>query len=109
MSQSLNAPAGGEAEASALPLEGGYVAECFWAGVTEDDVRALDERAGDSATELARRGANVRYVGSILMPADEVVLCLFQGSVEAVRDAVRQARIPVERLVEGIQSGVGQW
>jgi hypothetical protein len=33
-----------------------YVAECFWPGVDEVAVRALDARTGGSAEALARAG-----------------------------------------------------
>ncbi len=89
-----------------LPASGGYVAECFWAGVTRSNVRELDERAKATVAELSRRGADVRYLGSILMPDDEVVLCLFEGSVDAVRRAIEDAQIPFERVVEGVHAGI---
>ena len=89
-----------------LPATGSYVAECFWAGVSKSSVRDLDERADASVAELSRRGADVRYLGSIFMPADEIVLCLFEGSVDAVRQAIELAQIPFERVVEGVHSGI---
>jgi len=81
-----------------------YVAECFWPGVDEAAVRALDARAGGSADELARTGESVRYLGSILMREDEVVLCLFDGSADAVRRAAERAEIPFERILEASRS-----
>ena len=69
---------------------GEYVVECFWPGVDADAVRALDARAAASADELTRAGTPVRYLGSLLMRADEVVLCLFEGA-EPVGPAGRRA------------------
>ena len=66
----------------------------------EAAVRALDARAGARADELARGGERVRYLGSILMREDEVVLCLFDGTAEAVRRAAEQAEVPFERILE---------
>jgi hypothetical protein len=77
-----------------------YVAECFWPGVDEAAVRALDVRAGGCADELTHAGEPVRYLGSILMREDEVVLCLFDGSPDAVRRAAERAEIPFERILE---------
>ncbi|HWQ00487.1 MAG TPA: hypothetical protein VN449_00085 [Gaiellaceae bacterium] len=77
-----------------------YVAECFWPGVDEAAVRALDARAGESAAELVRSGHSVRYLGSILMHEDEVVLCLFAGDEGVVRRAAAQAGVPFERILE---------
>ena len=72
----------------------GYLAECFWPGVAEADLRDLDERI-----ELALTGTAARYLGSILMCADEVVLCLFEGSETEVRAAAEQAAVPFERIL----------
>ena len=77
-----------------------FVAECFWIGVDEDDLRRLDERASASADRIANDGEHVRYLGSVLMREDEVVLCFFEGSAEGVRHAAQDAAIPFERILE---------
>ncbi len=81
-----------------------FVAECFWPGVTDRDVRALDERAAASAAALASDGEAVGYLGSILVRDDEVVLCLFEGSAAAVRLTAERAAIPFERILEATDS-----
>ena len=81
-----------------------YLAECFWPGVDEAAVDALDARAGASVDLLSRRGETVSYLGSILMREDEVVLCLFEGTEEAVRRAAARAEIPFERILEATGS-----
>jgi len=86
------------------PTATSFVAECFWPGVSDDDLRALDERAEASAASLATEGEEVGYVGSILVRDDEVVLCLFEGSVAAVRRAAERAAIPFERILEATDS-----
>jgi hypothetical protein len=78
-----------------------FVAECFWPGVREADLRALDERA--QAAAAAAAGA-VRYLGAILLREDEVVLCRFEGGAAAVRRAAEEAAIPFERILETAQS-----
>lgn len=78
----------------------GYVAECFWIGVTEDDLRSLDRRAAACAAEQSLDGEEVRYLGSILMRQDEVVLCFFEGSASGVHQAAQRAEIPFERILE---------
>jgi hypothetical protein len=83
---------------------GEYVAECFWPGVDATAVRALDERAAETAAELTRAGTPVRYVGSLFMREDEVVLCLFEGPEAAVRKAAELARVPFERILEAARS-----
>src|SRR2546421_1879986 len=81
-----------------------YVAECFWPGVDDAAVRALDARAAASATELTRAGTPVRYLGSLRMHDDEVVLCLFEGAEPSVRRAAELAEVPFERILEATRS-----
>ena len=84
--------------------ESEYLAECFWPGVREAELRALDERARRAAASLSANRSPVRYLGSLLMRQDEVVLCLFAGSPEAVREAVELAEVPFDRIVESARS-----
>ena len=81
-----------------------YVAECFWPGVQDADLRTLDERAGAAAAEMSRDGQDVQYLGSMLMRPDEVVLCVFAGSEAAVRTVAERASIPFERILEAARS-----
>jgi hypothetical protein len=81
-----------------------FVAECFWPGVDEAAVRAVDARASQSAAELTRNGSPVRYLGSLLIREDEVVLCLFEGELTSVREAAEQAGVPYERILEAARS-----
>jgi hypothetical protein len=78
----------------------GYVAECFWVGVTDEDLRSLDHRAAASAEQRSRGGEDVRYLGSVLMRQDEVVLCFFEGAESSVRKVAEAAEIPFERILE---------
>jgi hypothetical protein len=84
--------------------EGTYVAECFWPGVSERDLSALDERTHARVAELSQGGKNVRYLGSLLLRADEVVLCRFEGDANAVHVAAESAAIPFERILETAES-----
>ena len=77
---------------------GSYVAECFWPDVREQDVRELDRRIVASTGALGR-AAGVRYLGSILIREDEVVLCQFEGPLAAVREVVERAAVPLDRLL----------
>jgi len=81
-----------------------FVAECFWPGVQETDLRALDERAAAKAEEASAGGSAVSYLGSVLMREDEVVLCRFQGTADAVAHAAQAAEIPFSRILETAQS-----
>ena len=73
-----------------------FVAECFWPDVHEHDVRELDERIHLGA---AARG-DVRFLGSVLIRADEVALFHFEGTDAAVRELAEQVGVPFERLLE---------
>jgi hypothetical protein len=81
-----------------------FVVECFWPGVSDADLRALDERIAAAVAGLSRPDDPVRYLGSMLMRADEVVLCLFEGGETAVRTAAERAAIPFERILEAARS-----
>jgi Protein of unknown function (DUF4242) len=77
-----------------------YVAECFWPGVTRAELEVLDGRASLSAGRTSGTEQPVRYIGSMLMPEDEVVFCFFEGlSIQAIACAARRARIPFARIV----------
>jgi hypothetical protein len=76
-----------------------YLAECFWPGVGEAELRALDERARASAAAVSAQGRPVHYLGSLLVREDEVVFCQFEGTAETVREAAERAQIPFERIV----------
>jgi hypothetical protein len=76
-----------------------FVAECFWPDVHISDLEALDRRVAAAAAELNRPRRRVRYLGSILLSEDEVVLCQFDGTAETVRETVELARVPFERIL----------
>jgi hypothetical protein len=70
-----------------------FVAECYWPDVREEDVRALDQRIAASLVD------DVRYLGSVLIREDEVVLCQFEGAPDAVHRVAKRAGVPYERLL----------
>src|SRR4051812_18734289 len=78
----------------------GFVAECFWPDVSERAVRAADERIAACVEALDVAGVRVRYLGSILLREDEVVLCQFEGTAAAVREVVECAEVPFDRILE---------
>jgi hypothetical protein len=71
-----------------------FVVECFWPDVKDADVEALDRRV-----EHAAAGLPVRYLGSILLREDEVVLCRFEGTAATVKEIAERAEIPFERIL----------
>ncbi len=81
-----------------------FVVECFWPGVDDAAVRIAGARAARSADELTRGGTPVRYLGSLLLWEDEVVLYQFEGTADAVRVAAERAHVPFERILETTRS-----
>jgi hypothetical protein len=72
-----------------------YLAECFWPDVSESKVTAVARR-------IAAEGEAV-CLELILVPADEIVLGLFQApTAEAVTEVSRRAGLPVERVIEAM-------
>jgi hypothetical protein len=70
-----------------------FVAECYWPDVREEDVRALDQRIAASLAD------DVRFLGSVLIREDEVVLCHFEGAPDAIHRVAKRAHVPYERLL----------
>jgi hypothetical protein len=81
----------------------GYLVECYWPGVDEDTLAAAVQRAQTVASELRRSGRQVDFCGSILVPEDETVFCLFEGAEEDVRAVTAQAGVPFERVLESLR------
>lgn len=74
-----------------------YTAKCFWPGVTESSVREAAARAGGKTGRLPT------FRGALLLPHDELVLCLFEASSRtAVKRASEQAGMPCERVIETV-------
>jgi len=72
------------------------VAECLLPGITPAIANAL----GDSVNaEVLRSRSPVSFVGSLLMPEDEVLLCLFAGLPAEVRAVSERAGLPFERIL----------
>ena len=83
-----------------------YLVECYWPGVSEPqllDAIARTGTEGETVTDDC-----VRLVDSVLIPTDEIVLCVFEGSSEgAVRAAAQRAGLPAERVVESVRVSPG--
>jgi len=81
-----------------------FLVECYAPGIVRADVEREVARVFKTSAELRREGRNVEYVGTILVPADEVVFHLFTSQCEGtVRDATVRASVAFERIVESIQ------
>ena len=78
---------------------GGFAAECFWPDVDERAISAVDARIVARVAAMNAAGSGVRYLGSILLREDEVLLCRFEGAEADVRQVVEAADVPFERLL----------
>ena len=77
-----------------------FVIECYWPGVTEDQVRTALAR-------LQGMGGPVLSRGCLLLTADETAFFLVEAaSLDEVRAMNEVARIPADRIAEAIEIGV---
>jgi len=73
-----------------------YTAKCFWPGVLEEDLLL-------AAAQARRDGSTARFEGALYLPADELVLCLFEAaSPAAVKTASERAGMPCERVIQTV-------
>jgi hypothetical protein len=82
-----------------------YLVECYWPGLTAESVDLAMARASGVARELGRTGREVRVIGSVFVPSDEVVFCLFAGSRDDVEAVSTHAELPFDRVLECVTSG----
>jgi hypothetical protein len=80
-----------------------YLVECYWPGITEAALGLVTGRAREAARRLRQRGHHLKFLGSILVLADETVFCLFEGAEVDVRAASEEAGIPFERVLESVR------
>jgi hypothetical protein len=94
----LGAWSGGRvARAPSVTAMDGFVMERYWPGVTAADVWS----AGTALTAVSSDDA--RYLGSILMPGDEVVLFGFDAvSADRVSEVSEQAGLRCDRVVPAV-------
>ena len=77
------------------------MAECFWPGVNEQKVKAAGARGRRAAQAVSSEGGSAHYIGSILIPSDEIALCLFAAtSIDEASEVNQRAAIPFERILE---------
>jgi len=79
-----------------------FLVERYAADLSVDQLLLAGRRAEEAASILAP-GARTRYLGSVLLPSDEMALCLFEGTSEAVvRAAVEGAPLAFERITPAV-------
>jgi hypothetical protein len=75
-----------------------YLIEAYVAGGTTADLKA---RARAAAAAMGEEGHVIRYLRSVLVPADETCFHLVDAvSPDAVAELARRAELPYERIVE---------
>ncbi len=81
-----------------------FLVEAYWPGVSAERVAAADTETQRALAAMGDHGA--RYLGSMLVPGDELVLRVFAGgSPDVISEANAQAGVPVERVVEIVAVG----
>jgi Protein of unknown function (DUF4242) len=80
-----------------------FLVERYLPGLDEAGLRALGGRLASATAELRARRVEVRWLGSLALPAEETTFCRFAaGSREAVRLANELAAVPFERIVRAL-------
>jgi hypothetical protein len=76
-----------------------YLVEYYRPGFTAERLEEWAARVREATDELERDGQSVRYVRSIIVPADESLLCVVEaGGEEVLREAYARAGLAFERL-----------
>jgi hypothetical protein len=83
-----------------------FMAECFWPGVTAQKVAGLGARVRQASHAISCGDGFARYLGSILVPQDEIALLLLEAaSIDAATELAQHAAIPSERILEIVRLG----
>jgi len=81
-----------------------YIVECYCPGVTEDAVAESAARAGAAALDLQAQGSVIEFLGSVLVPADEVTFWRFASDTRhAVEEASDRAGLAYDRVIECVE------
>ncbi len=86
--------------------------ERYWPGVSRVDVATAEEHLSSAADELTRDGIPIRILSSTWIPADEVVLTLFEaGEEDDVLEVSRRGGYPFDRMqrVEVVTGASRRW
>jgi hypothetical protein len=88
---------------AATPATRTFLVERYWPGVDEAIARNVVASLERAARVMTAEGTPVVHVGSILMPADEVVFSLIEAADEgAARQVNERAEIPLDRIAAAI-------
>ena len=81
-----------------------FLVETYWAELSDVAVRARTARVAAAASELRAEGRPVTFLGSLLMPDDELCFWRFAAtSLVDVERASRRAGLDVHRITRSIE------
>lgn len=81
-----------------------FLVERYWPGIDELRLRAVLPNLERAARDMRAEGQSVEHVGSILMPADQVVFTLIAAPSElVVREVNERADLRIDRITVAIQ------
>ena len=87
----------------------GYLVECFWPGVTQAAHEEADRRLRTVAGQLEPEFGLLLYLGSLLVPEDEVMFLQFEAAnPEACRTVAARAGVVHERVLQSFRLS-GRW
>jgi hypothetical protein len=76
-----------------------FLVERYWPGVDEALLRASLPRLEAAARAMTSEGRHVDHLGSLLVPADQVVFSVIRASSEAIaREVNDRAQLRVDRI-----------
>ena len=96
----------------ARALQESFLTERYWPGVTRSDVATTEENLWRATDDLNRDGVPIRILSSTWIPADEVVLTLFEAGEEAdVVEVCRLSDYTFDRMqpVEVVTTASRRW
>ncbi len=80
-----------------------FLVERYWPDVDLAQLQAAMPRLEAAVEVMVAAGRRVAHLGSILMPADQVVFSLFVADDEsAVRELNERAGLPADRIAKAI-------
>src|SRR5688500_2684561 len=76
-----------------------YLVEHYWPGVDAARISHAEEEVSRAVRDLTQKGASIRVLCSTFIPAEEVLLTLFEATREAdVLEVHERSGVPFDRL-----------
>jgi hypothetical protein len=87
-----------------VTLPATYLVEHYLPGITPEAFRTSTDRVRATARAMARGGVPIRYLRSILVPADEAAFCVFTAaSIELIEQLYARAGVRFDRIVAALE------